>query len=102
MIRSCPAASGTWPPPGVRPFCCWASVPRPPGSRGRAARQGPGHVLTDLRAAPDSRPGLLRQVISWGGALGIIGGFLWLQIALGQPPRDAGPTLLLALTLFAA
>ena len=63
--------------------------------------QVPVHVLTDLRAAPDSRPGLLRQVVSWGGALSIIGGFLWLQIALGQPPRDAGQTLLLALTVLA-
>ena len=63
--------------------------------------QVPVHVLTDLRAAPDSRPGLLRQVISWGGALGIIGGFLWLQIALGQPPGAAGQTLLLALTVLA-
>ena len=63
--------------------------------------QVPVHVLTDLRAAPDSRLGLLRQVVSWGGALSIIGGFLWLQIALGQPPRDAGQTLLLALTVLA-
>ncbi|HEX9674381.1 MAG TPA: hypothetical protein VGA07_00235 [Anaerolineales bacterium] len=63
--------------------------------------QVPVHVLTDLRAAPDSRPGALRQLVSWGGALGIIGGFLWLQIALGQPPRDAGQTLLLALTVLA-
>jgi len=63
--------------------------------------QFPVHVLTDLRAAPDSRPGLLRHVVSWGGALSIIGGFLWLQIALSQPPRDAGQTLLLALTVLA-
>ena len=63
--------------------------------------QVPVHVLTDLRAAPDSGPGLLRQIVSWGGALGILGGFLWLQIALGQPPRDAGQSLLLALTVLA-
>jgi hypothetical protein len=63
--------------------------------------QVPVHVLTDLRAAPDSRPGVLGQVVSWGGALGIICGFLWLQIALSQPPRDAGQTLLLALTVLA-
>ena len=63
--------------------------------------QVPVHVLTDLRAAPQSRTGVLRQVVSWGGALGIIGGFLWLQIALSQPPRDAGQTLLLVLTVLA-
>ena len=61
----------------------------------------PVHVLTDLRAAPDSRPGLLRQIVSWGGALGILGGFLWLQIALSRPPGDPGQTLLLALTVLA-
>ena len=63
--------------------------------------QVPVHVLTDLRAAPQSRTGVLRQIVSWGGALGIIGGFLWLQIALSQPPRDASQTLLLALTVLA-
>jgi len=63
--------------------------------------QVPMHVLTDLRAAPRGRTGALRQIVSWGGALGLIGGFLWLQIALSQPPRDAGQTLLLALTVLA-
>jgi len=63
--------------------------------------QVPVHVLTDLRAAPDSGPGLLRQIVSWGGALGILGGFLWLQIALSRPPGDAGQSLLLALTVLA-
>ena len=63
--------------------------------------QVPVHVLTDLRPTPQSRSGALRQVFFWGGALGILGGFLWLQIALSQPPRDAGQTVLLTLTVLA-
>jgi hypothetical protein len=80
-----------------------------PGGRGpqpatqllSSGLQLPLHVLTTGRPAEAVRPRLLTQLVSWGGALGIIAAFLWLQIGLSQPPGGAGQTALLALTVLA-
>jgi hypothetical protein len=39
------------------------------------------------------------QILGWTGSIGILVGFFWLQVSLGQVPRDFGYTLLLLLTL---
>jgi hypothetical protein len=75
--------------------------PQPASQLLNSPLQVPLHVLTTGRPAEPARPRILSQVLSWGGALGIIAAFLWLQIALSQPSGGAGQTVLLALTVLA-
>jgi hypothetical protein len=39
------------------------------------------------------------QILGWAGSAGILAGFFWLQVRLGQVPKDLGYMLLLLLTI---
>ena len=58
------------------------------------------YVLSADRPIKNSRPKLLSQASFWLGALGIISGFLWLEVHLAQLPQDWAQNLLLYLCVF--
>lgn len=53
------------------------------------------YVLSEDQPIKNSKPKLLLQASYWLGALAIIGGFLWLEVELGQLPQDWAHNLLL-------
>jgi hypothetical protein len=61
--------------------------------------QVPVHVFYTSWPKSDGRRGLLRQVISWAGTLGIIAGLFWLQVVISQISGEATRAVLLSFSV---
>ena len=62
--------------------------------------KAPVHILSSPHPPPgDTKSGLLSQVVSWTGSIGIILGFFWIQVRIDQLPKDWAHTTLLCLSV---
>ncbi|HKZ54996.1 MAG TPA: hypothetical protein VJ123_05925 [Anaerolineales bacterium] len=82
----------TLPPAGGRAL-------RPASQILRSGLPIPLYVLSGEQAAERARASLPLRLVSWGGNLGILAGFLWLQVWLAQLPGEVGRIALLLLSL---
>ncbi len=57
------------------------------------------HVLDGVYPAETPRPQWLTNLLGWGGSLGLIAGFLWLQVGLAGLSKDWAHTALMYLSI---
>lgn len=57
------------------------------------------HVLDGVYPAETPRPQWFTSLLGWGGSLGLIAGFLWLQVGLASLSKDWAHTALIYLSV---